>query len=613
MERDDHEPVFTSAEVIYRLRHLGIARINAYGLESLGLAPTGRGEVLIGNLLAKGYIRCLPTSEAAVTGLQNPYDVVEDDGSVAQQADRIKKYHSLRTDNQLVSEHDTKTEEEVMVSKEMSLAVRQLLPNLVWSLLAEFGAGIYMGFLGTKLVGSDRCVSPEVASSTLDELLRCGFVIRVSDTLICFTDKAKTVAPTESRLFDSPVDHKTVHQVYGGADKETKHRHKLLRRDIRAIVVALGELKLMVGDERLTKVVKQLHLDHITDEDGLFAACEELAKYRQLVCLVGGKKEGEPIEYYIQPDDELRLTMQKQKLAGPASTATVVAKSEPQVAAKTSNKSNNNKEVQTMSDKDKAAAVVVVEVVDPKWVDFLFAHNKSGRWNVRSLMWLISKGLPFWTMCMIKAIDGRINPSGVIISKSLISSYLYQATAGGYLVTKRRSECKGDGSNATWVSHDPALDDTLSQLMAEFDQIDEDSTPPQTISGPVGEAEDSSVQDVVQDVEALDDALDDELAEHQEEQAEVVQELEVGGEVFEDDPSLPLHDGVRQIQDQVANLFYQQQQAHDEQVCELRLELEAARDATTAANVKLELVQAEVARLQAVLSQVASAIETAKS
>lgn len=607
MVYEDRRFKLTSNEVRLQLWSLRVVRITPSAIEMLGIVPLGTGETWVESLLKSRFLRHLPADEAAMTNFCDSYDVVQEDGDVVAQAENLKVYRkgkklsSLSDSNvdeagDLVRQNPqigTKADKAVQTSKEMSPAVRQLLPGLALSLRSEFGLGIYAGFPGIKFVGDKRCRNLEAASSTLEELLDFGFVVRIDETRIKFTEKAKVVI--ERREIDPSMDLMGGHQPAGGEKQKFKH----LRRDVRAVVAELGELDLVLGDPRLDEIIKRLSLERLKQAKDLFIACEELARGNYLVVPV--KKEGEVHTYHVMPDDELRRALQNKSTGG------MVVQKAPQVAVAKEIKNPKIKESRPMVETQDSQVVVkppvetVAEPLDTKWIDFLFLRL-SDNWSMGRLLGLCTKWKVFIPVDLREALVGRVNMNGTMLARGNANSAIHNEKAAGRLLLNPGSSLM-DGSGVSWDIKKSSFNaHELTRLLAEYEASSK-TLSTQTISGPV----------VVQEVPVVP-------------VAEVV--VVDGFEVVEMDATanlssaersvvLDLDEGVRNLQKQIAGLFQEQTQQFERQLGQekTRHEEEEARlqSELATANTKLKAALTEIVRLHVVLSQLASAIEAAKS
>ncbi len=84
MESKIKVPELTSSEVMARLRALGVVRVTASSLGGLGISD---GNMWIRILLSQKLLRPLSSQEIANSQLSDPYDVVQEDGTVVAQKD----------------------------------------------------------------------------------------------------------------------------------------------------------------------------------------------------------------------------------------------------------------------------------------------------------------------------------------------------------------------------------------------------------------------------------------------------------------------------------------------------------------------------------------------
>lgn len=85
MESAVSAPVLTVDAVMQRIHKLGLVRVTAVHLESIGIVPDG--DRWVKTLLARRHLRALPPEEVANSGLERAYDVVQADGKVVAQKD----------------------------------------------------------------------------------------------------------------------------------------------------------------------------------------------------------------------------------------------------------------------------------------------------------------------------------------------------------------------------------------------------------------------------------------------------------------------------------------------------------------------------------------------
>lgn len=329
--------------------------------------------------------------------------------------------------------------------KGLSPNVRHLFPGLVRSLRSQYGSGIYSGFPGTALVGADRCQDVETASVMLVELETIGFLVRVDETQIKFTEKSQVfIEHPHIEVTDlSPrQDHSN------GGDKQ---HLKKLRRDVRKVVVEFGRLELKQGDAELAVafVRVQAQLEQIESLDGFFLACEELAQGNHLVAR---SKEG----YYINPDDQLRLQLADKALGVVRPTQEPV--SAPPLPTKEVKKTEDPLPV---PQPPKTAS----QCEGQQWRQFIVQHPDFDRWSQPLRLYLVSKGKGFHTLAMLDVLTEFFG-----IGRTGVSGLVYRVEKLGMLRSQRSGADKRDGKAVDWVQDNAQVSGSFRVHLARLEQ-----------------------------------------------------------------------------------------------------------------------------------------------
>lgn len=149
--------------------------------------------------------------------------------------------------------------------------------HIAWSLIRK-DIAIYGRFAGTLFVGKDFYPDPVSASRALKILIDNNIVFSYGDNNFRFTEVAKKMI--QERKTGAPNVAAKPAVPRSPVAVLDKHHLKMLRRDLREIVIALNVFELRRDDENLARVIAQLVRDHviatITTVDLVFLACADL-------------------------------------------------------------------------------------------------------------------------------------------------------------------------------------------------------------------------------------------------------------------------------------------------------------------------------------------------